>query len=81
MHTVHLLDKPHDGYFAGVQGIIFDTKNYDPTVTKAQKKIIDNFFDSLNLDKIDPDSSKNEVAVGKVPYGQLMNMLETDNRW
>lgn len=81
MHTVHLLDQQQDGFFAGVQGIIFDTKNYDPSVTKEQKKVINAFFDSLNLDKLDPDKNLNEVAVGTVPYGQLMDMLQTDKRW
>lgn len=58
MHTVHLLDEKKDGYFAGVQGIIFDSKNYDPSVTVEETKIIDAFFDSLKLDQLDPDNNK-----------------------
>jgi len=50
MHSVHLPDKAQDGFFAGVQGLIFDTHRYDPSITKAEMKIIDKFFDSLNWD-------------------------------
>ena len=80
MHTVHLLDNKEKGFFAGVQGIIFDTKNYDKSVTDKEIEIIDAFFDSLNMDKILPEKNANnkmitEVPVGYVPYGQLMSML------
>lgn len=58
MHTVHYaslndaagLQKTSKGILGAVQGIIFDTKHYDKSVTKAEKKIIDNFFDSLKFD-------------------------------
>lgn len=60
MHTVHLpgtentyvedgLNK-EAGYFGSVQGIIFDTKNYDESVTPEEVDIIDSFFDSLQMD-------------------------------
>lgn len=71
---------------AGVLGLIFDTYDYDPSVTKEQIEIIDNFFESLKLDKLDPrdpgdDGSKLKAALTSVPYGQLMNMVATDYRW
>jgi hypothetical protein len=89
MHTVHAvsltdaagLEFADSGIVGGVQGIIFDTKNYDKSVTKEEIKIIDAFFDSMNFDKLDPDSNVREVDVGMVPYGQLMNMLNTKERW
>jgi len=60
MHTVHLpgtentyveggLNK-EAGYFGSVQGIIFDTKNYDESVTPEEVDIIDSFFESLQMD-------------------------------
>jgi hypothetical protein len=45
-----LPDETKDGYFAGVMGLIFDTHRYDPNITKAEIRIIDKFFDSLQWD-------------------------------
>jgi carbonic anhydrase len=75
MHTVHLPDKNEQGFMAAALGIIFDTTNYDPSVTDAQRAAIDKFFDSLMLyDHTNPESK--EVA-----YGELIDALDTDNRW
>ena len=57
-------------------GIIFDMYNYDESVTDEQVKIIDNFFDSLQIKWL--SNSKPKMDVTSVPYGQLMNMVETD---
>ena len=56
MHSVHLPDEKQDGYFAGVQGLIFDTHRYDPNITDDEIEIIDRFFDSLNWDLLNIDS-------------------------
>lgn len=50
MHSVHYPDEEKDGYIAGVMGLIFDTHRYDPNITKAEIRIIDKFFDSLQWD-------------------------------
>lgn len=61
-------------------GIIFDRTKYDPSVTDAEVEIIDNFFDSLNLDKINvPDVAKADIDY--LNYGELMNILQTDHRF
>lgn len=76
MHTVHL-PKTTDpqGFLAAALGIIFDTENYDKSVSDDTRKIIDDFFDSLMLnDQTDPQSPE-------VKYGQLIDALDTDNRW
>ena len=66
MHFVHLLvDGKQDGYFAGVMGLIFDTKRYDPSITDAEIEIIDMFFDNLKWDSLDVDS-KGGAAVTEV---------------
>jgi len=49
MHTVH---HPKFGlditeFIAAALGIIFDTKDYDKSVTPRQVEVIDKFFDSL----------------------------------
>lgn len=74
MNTDHFPAKAEEGIIAGALGIIFDTVDYDPSVTDSQRKIIDKFFDSLMLYAHDPESK--EVA-----YGELIDALDTDNRW
>lgn len=84
MHSVHLPDATENGYFGAVMGLIFDSKKYDPTITQEEVDIIDSFFDSLQLDQLDVDTTgtpKSEVALTKVAYGQLMNIAQTDNRF
>ena len=41
-----------------------------------EQKILDNFFDSLKW-----DSSGDIQKVEEVPYGDLMMMVDMDNRW
>ena len=79
MHTVHLLDKAEKGFFASALGIIFDELYYDSSVTEQEIKMIDSFFDSLQLDKL--SSSNAKVDITAVPYGQLINMVNTNKRW
>ena len=55
-------------------GIIFDVDEYDKSVTPEQVEIIDKFFDSLKLNLTEP-------TTGEIPFGDLMNMLDTSNRW
>jgi len=79
LHTVHHPPKVTDtasnnGFVAAAVGIIFDTKNYDKSVTTGQVAIIDKFFDSLSYDKT--DNPKADVA-----YGELLNAVDTNNRW
>lgn len=52
MHTVHLLDTKEKGYFAAALGIIFDESLFDKSVTAAEVEIIDNFFDSLQMQRL-----------------------------
>ena len=77
MHTVHLVPKGEEGngFVAAALGIIFDTTNYDKSVTADQVKIIDNFFDSLVL------SSRVNPVAAEINYGELIMSINTDNRW
>lgn len=75
MHTVHFPSAPEQGFIAAAVGIIFDTYNYDASVTDAQRKTINKFFDSLMMyDETDPEPK--EVA-----YGELLDALDTETRW
>lgn len=83
MQTVHELDDKENGFSSAITGIMFDEYHYDQSVTPEQVDIIDNFFDSLMMDKLKPAETApiNEVALSYVPYGQLMNMANTEKRW
>jgi len=74
MHTVHFPSSPEQGIIAAAVGIIFDTYNYDASVTDAQRQTIDKFFDSLMMYENDPEPR--EIA-----YGELLDTLDTGNRW
>lgn len=51
MHTVHLAKDYKNGveHFASAMGLIFDVNNYDKSITDAERKVIDRFFDALNF--------------------------------
>ena len=74
MHVVHLANTTKNGIIASAMGVIFDVDEYDKSVTPEQVEIIDNFFKSLKLNLTEP-------TTGKIPFGDLMEMLDTSNRW
>lgn len=77
MHTVHLaVDKKSD-FIAAAMGIMFSVNNPTPGISQSDIDIIDEFFESLNWDKI----QKDHPLVEKVPYGKLMMMFDMRNRW
>lgn len=52
MHTVHTpVNQSTTTHGYAAMGIIFDTKKYDKSISAEVVEIIDNFFDSLQLDK------------------------------
>lgn len=57
-------------------GIIFSVNNYTKEVEPWEEKIIDNFFDSLKWEDL-----SGKPVVAHVPYGELMMMVDMDNRW
>jgi hypothetical protein len=78
MHIVHLIEDSMKGdseFFASAFGIIFDTDRYTVDLDEEQREIIDDFFDSMDLDRDD------EPYVGYVPIGDLMNLVDSSNRW
>jgi len=56
-------------------GIIFDTKKYDKSISAEVIEIIDNFFDSLQLDK------QTDPTVKEIPYGELHSVIDTSKRY
>jgi hypothetical protein len=57
-------------------GVFFSVKDFTAEVTPEQEKVIDRFFESLNW-----NVTSTNPSVAQVPYGELMMMVDTDNRW
>ena len=78
MHTVH---RPVGGEQGGVQyaamGILFSVNDATIELTSDQQKIIDDFFSSLKWE----DKGSKEVIVEEIPYGDLMMLIDTNDRW
>jgi len=71
MHTVHVPIKTMDTYYSyATISIIFDRYHYDKSV-----KIIDNFFDSLQINK------QTDHKVKEIPYYELLSVVDTSTRY
>ena len=58
-------------------GLMFDTKNYDHDgLTSELVETIDDFFESLSW-----DITTENPLVAMVPYGELMMLVDMNNRW
>jgi len=75
MHTVHLAENTVNNFGYAAVGIIFSVNEYTAKLTAAEQKIIDTFFESLDLSKT------NDPVQSLITYGDLMTMVDTDNRY
>lgn len=80
MHTVHVAEEPktnEDGIkvWASAVGIMFDRENYDPSITPAERMVIDKFFDSMNFGNgggsVDEKGNKKLAENADINYGEL----------
>ena len=79
MHTVHYPEETKEGFLAAALGIVFSVEDYTANLSWAEERIIDTFFDSLQFDD---ESAENEgPTVDMVTYGNLMMMVDFNNRW
>ena len=74
MHTVHVAKENRNGFGYAAVGIMFSINEYNAKLSWAEEKIIDNFFENLELDKENP-------VVDWTLYGDLLSLVNTDNRW
>lgn len=83
MHIVHLPDNGGiNGFKYAALGILFDTKNYNESVTPEQVEIIDAFFESLRFDSLRRLKDGYYLDPGsEIRFGELITMLDTDSRW
>lgn len=81
MHTVHLADETNKAnMFAAAMGIMYSVNDYDKgKCDDACVKVIDTFFDNLKWEET--NDKKRNVKVNEVTYGELMMMVDMDNRW
>ena len=76
MHTVHLPAEAKSGVIAAAMGIIFSVDDYTAKLTNKQRHVIDEFFDSIQM-----DANTGSYKVDEVKYGDLMMMVDMNNRW
>lgn len=80
MHTVHLADEKNAGnMFAAAMGIMFSVDSPSRKFSDKEVAVVDAFFDSLQWEKT--ADKKRNVKVPQVSYGELMMMVDMDNRW
>ena len=78
MHTVHT---PTDGttglngFAYSAVGVMFSVQDYTAKLTAAEQMVIDTFFETLDL------TNTSDPKVNLVTYGDLLTMVDTDNRW
>lgn len=75
MHTVHLPEEPENDFMAAAVGIMFSVEDYTADLSTTQKAVIDAFFDGLSWDET------GEVVADMILYGDLMEMVDSNNRW
>jgi len=75
MHIVHTAETTVNEFKYAAVGIMFSVNAYNSKLTVAEQKIIDTFFETLDL------SNKNDPIVNFNNFGDMMSMLDTDNRW
>jgi len=84
MHTVHYPNEAKNGVIASAMGLMFDTDTNKQTRKFEDWEVgtIDAFFTSLSWDSCKSSSDcSDSVIVEKVSYGDLMMMVDTNNRW
>lgn len=75
MHTFHEAESTENDIGLAAVGIIFSVDEYTANLSAAEQKIIDTFFETLDL------SQQNDPTVSFITFGDLMNMVDTNNRY
>ena len=75
MQTIHKAENSINGFGYAAVGILFSVNEYTAKLTHAEQKIIDTFFDSIDFTKT------NDPVQSLITFGDLMNMVDTDNRY
>jgi len=57
--------------------ILFKVNDYTADLEDEEAKIIDDFFESLKLDKL----ANEDQITQKLPFGKLMHLVDMNDRW
>ena len=63
-----------DVFKGAALGIMFSVNDFNVKLSRAEQLIIDSFFETMDWSK------KNSPTVNLVSYGDLMNMVDMNNR-
>jgi carbonic anhydrase len=77
MHTVHFPKDVENDFIAAAVGILFSVEEYTANLSWSEQALINTFFDSLKWS----DMSDDGPTVDLVTYGNLMQMVDTNNRY
>ena len=77
MHTVHYPKETEGEFIAAAMGIMFSVENYTAELSWLEERVIDDFFNSLDL----ADVTEAGPTVTWATYGTLMEMVDMSNRW
>ena len=75
LQTLHTAEDTVGGFGHAAVGILFSVNEYTAKLTHSEQKIIDTFFDSVDLTKT------NDPVQSLITFGDLMNMVDTENRY
>ena len=75
MHTVHLPTEPKNEFMAAAVGILFSVNDHTAKLSRTERAVIDAFFDGLSW------GETGEVMADMILYGDLMEMVDSKNRW
>jgi len=85
MHTVNLpVHGTSNGFIASAMGLMFSVNDYTREMQAWEQEIIDRFFDSLSWETTgtpDEEGHGDSIKVKEVPYGDLMMMVDMNNRY
>jgi carbonic anhydrase len=85
MHTVHLAKETLNDVGYAAVGIMFSVEEYTSNLSWAEQKVIDTFFDSVKMGEgsttVADSNGKYLTNIDMVTYGDLMQMVDSNNRW
>jgi len=81
MITLHTPSEETGDFLYGAIGVLFSVEDYTADLTYAETIIIDTFFTSLQWDYEDPAGADADPVVDLVSYGNLMELVDMNNRW
>ena len=77
MHTVHTPKEVKNDFKYAAVGILFSVEDYTSNLSWSEQALIDTFFDTLKWSDLSDDGP----TVDLITYGNLMELVDTNNRY